>query len=330
MKNIKYISVIIFLVILIATPFILPNYILYLINLSAIAAIAAIGLNILTGYTGLIAIANGAFLGVGAYTAAILYTKIGIPFYLTIPAAGLITAIIGVLFGMPALRLRGFYLAMSTLAAQILLVYVFSNWEAMTNGVSGISIIPPSIFGIKLHGDRNFYFLTILIASISLVVSKNIFKTATGRAFIAIRDRDIAANIIGIDMFKYKLVSFAISSFFAGVAGSLYAYYMTYIAPDSFGFNVSIDYVAMIIVGGLGTIWGPVLGASFVMLLPTVVENLIALISKIYPMDYTFAAFRQVIFGLLIIVFLIFEPRGLYAIVERIGNSIRTKIFGRR
>jgi len=307
-------------------PFTMPNYVLYLINLSAIATIGAIGLNILTGYTGLIAIGHGAFLGVGAYTAAILYTKAGVPFWLTLPAAGLMTAFVGVFFGTPSLRLRGFYLAMATLAAQVLLEYLFKNWESLTNGVSGIPISPPSFLGMTLQGDRKFYFLTVGLAILGLLISRNLFRTDTGRAFIGIRDRDIAANIVGINIFKYKLISFAISSFYAGIAGALLGYYMTIINAEGYGLSVSIDYVAMIIIGGLGTIWGAALGAGFVVLFPEMVDHGIQILARYVPLEYTFAAFRQLIFGLLIIFFLLFEPRGLSAILGRMLQKIKPKL----
>ncbi len=307
-------------------PFVLPNYVLYLINLSAIATIGAIGLNILTGYTGLIAIGHGAFLGVGAYTAAILYTKAGVPFWLTLPAAGLMTAFVGVFFGTPSLRLRGFYLAMATLAAQVLLEYIFKNWESMTNGVSGIPISPPSFLGIVLQGDRKFYFLTVGLAILGVLISRNLFRTDTGRAFIGIRDRDLAANIVGINIFKYKLISFAISSFYAGIAGALLGYYMTIINAEGYGLSVSIDYVAMIIIGGLGTISGSALGAAFVILFPELVDHGIQILARYVPLEYTFAAFRQLIFGLLIIFFLLFEPRGLSAILGRVLQRVKPKL----
>ena len=309
------------------SPFLLSDYMLYLINLAAIATIGAIGLNILTGYTGLIAMANGAFIGVGAYTAAVLYSKLGVPFLLTIPLAGLMTAAVGVFFGIPALRLRGFYLAMSTLAAQILLMFIFNNWASVTNGETGIFLTPPSIFGFSIQGDRAFYFLTVGIALLGLLFSYNLFKTDTGRSFIAIRDRDIAANIIGIDIFKYKLLSFAISSFYAGVAGALFGFYMSFVSPEAFGLNVSIDYIAMIIVGGLGNLWGGVLGALFVVILPEFVDKLIEFIGQYVQMQYTFAAFRQLVFGLLIIIFLVWEPKGLTEIIRRLFAWLKSKIY---
>ncbi|MBN1635953.1 MAG: branched-chain amino acid ABC transporter permease [Deltaproteobacteria bacterium] len=308
-------------------PFVLSDYMLYLVNLAAIATIGAVGLNILTGYTGLIAMANGAFIGVGAYTAAVLYTKLGVPFLLTIPIAGLMTAVIGMIFGIPALRLRGFYLAMSTLAAQILLMFIFNNWTSVTNGERGIFLAPPNLFGFSLVGDKGFFFLTVGIATLGMLFSYNLFKTDTGRAFIAIRDRDIAANIIGVDIFKYKLISFAISSFYAGVAGALFGFYMTYVSPEGFGLNVSIDYIAMIIVGGLGNLWGGLLGAIFVVILPEFVDKGIEIVGQFIPMEYTFAAFRQLVFGLMIIVFLVWEPKGLAEIFRRLFCWLKAKIF---
>jgi branched-chain amino acid transport system permease protein len=253
---------------------------------------------------------------------AILSTRVGLPLWINLPAAGLVTTFVGILVGTPSLRLKGFYLAMATLAAEFLLEYVFKNWESMTHGIQGLFITPPQIFGIPLNNDRVFYFLSVSLAILAVTGSRNLFRTNVGRAFIAIRDRDIAAELIGIDVFKYKLVSFAISSFYAGVAGGLWCYYMTIINPEAFQLSISIDYVAMIIVGGMGTLWGSVYGAAFVVLLPEAIQRIMEVLQPVLHMEYTFAAFKQIVFGFIIVVFLIFEPKGLSEIFSRLGNKI--------
>ncbi|HSR10042.1 MAG TPA: branched-chain amino acid ABC transporter permease, partial [Thermodesulfobacteriota bacterium] len=213
-----------------------------------------------------------------------------------------------------------FYLAMSTLAAEFLLEYIFKNWESMTQGVQGLFITPPQVFGVHINNDQVFYFISVGLAILAVAAARNLFRTRVGRAFIAIRDRDIAAELIGINVFQTKLISFAISSFFAGVAGGLWCYYMTIINPEAFQLAISIDYVAMIIVGGMGTLLGPVYGAAFVVLLPEVIQRVMEVLQPILHLEYTFVAFKQIVFGLIIVVFLIFEPRGLSEIFSRLGN----------
>lgn len=309
-------------------PFTLSSYtkyILFLVNMTAIGVIGASGLNILTGYTGLISMGQAAFMGVGAYTVAILSTRMGLPFWFNLVAAGIVTTIVGIIAGTPSLRLKGFYLAMATLAAQFLLEYLFKNWEGLTQGVQGIFITPPQIFGRHVSDDRVFYFIVVPLALLFVIGSRNLFRTNVGRSFIAIRDRDIAAGLIGINVLKYKLYSFAISSFYAGVAGGLWAYYMTIINPEAFQLPTSIDYIAMIIVGGMGTFLGPVFGAIFVVLLPEAIQRTMEVLQPMLQIDYTFVAFKQIVFGFFIAVFLIFEPRGLAEIVSRFGKKISAK-----
>jgi len=317
-----------FLAVFILFPFSLfqyTKYILFLVNMTAIAVIGALGLNILTGYTGLISLGQAGFMGVGAYTVAILSTKVGLPMWINLPAAGIITTLVGIIVGTPSLRLKGFYLAMSTLAAEFLLEYVFKNWESMTQGVQGLFITPPQVFGVHINNDRVFYFLSVSLAVLAVIGTRNLFRTNVGRAFIAIRDRDIAAELIGINVFKYKLVSFAISSFYAGVAGGLWCYYMTIINPEAFQLSISIDYVAMIIVGGMGTLFGSVYGAIFVVLLPELIQRLMEVLQPVLHMEYTFAAFKQIVFGVIIVIFLVFEPKGLAEVLSRLGSRVSNR-----
>jgi branched-chain amino acid transport system permease protein len=261
-------------------------------------------------------------MGVGAYTVAILSTRVGLPLWINLPAAGLVTTFVGIMVGTPSLRLKGFYLAMATLAAEFLLEYVFKNWESMTRGVQGLFITPPQVMGIYLNDDRVFYFLSVTLAILAVSGTRNLFRTNVGRAFIAIRDRDLAAELIGIDVFKYKLLSFAISSFYAGVAGGLWCYYMTIINPEAFQLSISIDYIAMIIVGGMGTLAGSIYGAAFVVLLPEAIQRIMEVLQPVLHMEYTFAAIKQIIFGFIIVIFLVFEPKGLSEIFSRLGNKI--------
>ena len=307
-------------------PFMSSAYLLYVINIIGIYAIAAIGLNILIGYTGQISLGHGAFFGVGAYSAAILTTKAGFPFLIAVPAAGVITALVGMVFGIPSVRLKHLYLCIATLAGQIILEYVFVQWESFTGGAAGISIPSASLFGIDLGSDRNFYYVIFICFAVMTWMAVNLIRTRYGRAFIAIRDNDQAAEGMGIPIFQYKLLSFAISSFYAGFAGALFAYYMISITPEPFNLWLSIEYIAMIIIGGLGSIPGSVFGTIFIISLSEILSHVTEFLMNISPSiggAITIAPLREFIYGLAIILFIIFEPKGLAEVWRIVRSSFR-------
>ena len=262
------VSIYSFVVLLFVIPFFLDDYFLYLLNIIFIGIIGATGLNILTGITGLISLGQGAFIGVGAYMAGYLANRYGLNFLVAIPLAGIITAGVGMIFGIPSLRLKGLYLSIATLAAQFILEFVFIRAESITGGVTGLSLDYGFFWGISLDNDFKFYFFGLVMTITTLLAAKNIVRTKIGRAFLSIRDNYIAAEAMGINIFKYKMMSFGISSFFAGVAGAMWAFYVTIITPEHFTINVSIQYLSMIIIGGLGKILGSIFGAIFITLLP--------------------------------------------------------------
>ncbi len=309
-----------FMVFLLIFPFLVNEYVLYMANLIGIAIIGALGLNLLTGFTGQISLGHAAFIGVGAYTSAILITRVGISFWLTIPMAGLMSAAVGAIIGIPSLRIKGLYLAIATIAAQFIFEYVFMNWESLTHGIRGINVPDPELFGFEFDTERKFYFITLFFVVIGTIYARNLIRTRVGRAFIAIRDRDLAAELIGINLFKYKLLSFAISSFYAGVAGSLWVSFMNIITPEHFPLTLSIEYLAMVIVGGLGSVLGSIYGAIFMVLVPEVLKFGTDAIKNIPAFQHIFAPLREVVFGALIVFFLIFEPRGLAEIWRRVKN----------
>jgi len=307
-------------------PFIINAYTLYIVNTIGIFAIAAIGLNLLIGYTGQISLGHGAFFGVGAYAGAVLSVRAGLPFIVAVPAAGVITAIIGMIFGTPSIRLKHLYLCIATLASQFILEYVFVQWEGMTGGAAGISIPAASLFGIDLGSDRNFFYVIFFCFSILTWMAVNITRTRYGRAFIAIRDNDRAAEGMGIPIFLYKLLAFAISSFYAGFAGALFAFYMISITPEPFGIWLSIEYVAMIIIGGLGSIPGSVFGTVFIITLSEVLSHTTEYLMNISASiggAITIAPLREFIYGLAIILFIIFEPKGLAEVWRIVRSSFR-------
>src|SRR5438067_2602396 len=252
-----------FIVALFAIPFLAGSYWLDVTNRAAIAVIAAMGLNILTGFTGQISLGNAAFLSVGAYTTAALAGR-GVPFLLVLPASGLVAALVGMVFGVPSLRLKGLYLAIATLAAHFIVEFTIVHWESMTGGVAGTSIPSATLFGLEFGDDRRLFYPIVALAALHLFFARNLFRSKVGKAFIAIRDHDISAEVMGVDVFRHKLLAFAVSSFFVGVAGSLLAYQAHIISPENFPLAVAIDHLGMIIIGGLGSILGSILGATFI------------------------------------------------------------------
>ncbi|MDR0259900.1 MAG: branched-chain amino acid ABC transporter permease [Comamonas sp.] len=298
-------------------PFAASDYWLYLACLVAINVASATGLNILTGYTGLVSLGQAAFMGLGAYTVAILQTRWNLPFAVNLLAGGCVAMVGGIVVGIPSLRVKGLYLAIATIAASFIAHFLFANL-AITGGTAGISMPPAQLFGIELDTSFRLYWLIVPVTVFMLIGAANLFRTHIGRAFIAIRDRDISAEVLGIPLLRYKLLSFGLSSFYAGVAGGLWAYFFRVVTPESFPLLMSIFFLAAIIVGGMGSILGGILGAVFM----TMVPELLKLIVDLLPGGSEYTVFlspvRTMVFGLLIIAFLVFEPLGLAEMWRRV------------
>ncbi len=313
-------------------PLVFGEYYLSIINLVLISIVGAVGLNILVGYTGQISIGHAAFMSVGAYTAANLAVRAGLPFWITLPAGGLMAALIGAVVGIPSLRIKGLYLAIATLAGQLIIEWIINHVPWISGGTQASIQVPrPSLFGYDLNTQGELYFFLLFFTLIAIVAALNLVRSRIGRAFVAIRDQDIAAEIIGIDIYRYKLIAFAISSFYAGVCGVLYTYYFGIANYEQFQIGVSIDYLAMIIIGGLGSVLGSILGAAFVALLPLVIRTMMESVSGIFfdasEMATVVSSMRLVIFGALIIVFLVLEPEGLNRLWRNIRNYFRVWPF---
>jgi branched-chain amino acid transport system permease protein len=297
---------------LLAIPFLVKGEYLWIALQILIAVIGAVGLNILTGFTGQISLGQGAFFGVGAYTSAYITAKMGLSFWVGIPAAGLVTAMAGMIFGVPSLRLKGLYLAIATLASQFILEWVFVRWEPVTGGSYGITVPRPAIGGFSFETDRSYYYIVLAFCVIMVLFATNLVRTRTGRAFMAVRDHYISAEIMGINLYKYRLLSFGISSFYAGVAGALYGHSLKFVSSEQFNIGVSIVYLAMIIIGGLGSIMGSIFGAIFMILLPKVLSTITEAVAADLPSIAKLAiSFEHGVFGLIIVMFLIFEPDGI-------------------
>ncbi len=307
-------------------PFFLSPYMLYILNTIGIAAIAAIGLNILIGYTGQISLGHGAFFGVGAYAAAIMATRLGLGFYIAIPAAGIITALVGMIIGIPSGRLKGLYLTIATLAGQFIIEYVLIQWDSLTKGTMGITLPSPQIMNWQISGDKSFFFIIFISLVCMTWFAVNIMRSKYGRAFIAIRDNDRAAEGMGIPIFKYKLLSFGISSFYAGFAGALWAYYMVSITTEPFNLGLSVEYIAMVIIGGMGNIPGAIFGATFITLLNEFLRFLTGVLMNVPAIaswGLNMAPLREFVFGLAIVLFILIEPKGIAEIWRIIRSSFR-------
>src|SRR5215475_13789053 len=321
-------AVLFFLVI----PLTLHEYFLSVCNLVWIAIIGALGLNILVGYTGQVSIGHGAFMSVGAYTAANLANRLGSPWPVNLLAGGLMAALIGAIVGIPSLRIKGLYLAIATLAGQLIIEWTINHVTFISGGVqASIEVARPRVGPFVLSSQLQMYYFLLVFVVLAIVGTMNLMRTRVGRAFIAIRDHDIAAEIIGINIFRYKLLAFAISSFYAGVTGVLYTYFLGIANYEQFQIGVSIDYLAMIIIGGLGSVLGSIFGAIFVTLLPIVIRYAMEAFGGVFFSQQTvlnlIPNLRLIVFGGLIIFFLIVEPDGLNRLWRNIRSYFRVWPF---
>lgn len=294
--------------VLLIAPFVLPEYWLAQLSFVLIYSIVGLGLMLLAGFTGQVSIGHAAFMGVGAYAQAYL-TNHGIPFFVALAMGMTLSAVVGVIVGAPALRVKGIYLGIATLAFGFIVEEVFARWEDVTGGNAGLNVKPPEIFGFKLDTDLSFYYLCLGLCVIVTLGVLNLLRAPTGRAFVAIRDSEISAQSMGINLARYKGLAFAISAAVAGIAGALYAHKMRFITPDQFSLIQSIDLLLLVVVGGLGFVHGAFLGAIFLITLP----QLIALGKDYLPDAIGGAAGLQaVIYGVVLVAFVLFEPLGLY------------------
>ncbi len=314
---------------LVTLPFVTPKYYIYMANYMAINVIVTVGLNILVGYTGQISLGHAGFFAIGAYFTVLFMTGLHLPFLLALVLAALVAAFFGFILGLPALRLEGPYLAIATLGFGMAITQVIGRWQ-LFGGRMGLETPSLMFFGLDLATDTQRYFLIIPITFLMTLGARNLMKTRVGRAFIAIRDSDIAAETMGVNLTLYKTLAFAVSAFYTGIAGGLFAFVLGFISPSTFNFILSIYFLAFVIVGGLGSIFGSIMGGvvmTWLMLeldkvqeLPYIGELLISF-SENWMSVSGLPNVASIIFGLIIILLVVFEPLGLY------GFWIRTKIY---
>ena len=314
------------LLLLLAAPWLFAEYWLAQLTLVLIYSIVGLGLMLLAGFTGLFSLGHAAFLGAGAYTQAVL-TNMGLPFPLALIMAGLLSAAVGVVVGLPALRVKGIYLGIATLSFGFIVVEVLARWESVTGGNAGIRIGKPAIFGWEISSAEGFYFLCLVLAVIATLAILNLLRSPTGRAFVAIRDSEVSAQSMGIHLARYKTLSFALSAALAGVGGALYAHNLTFISPDQFDILQSIDLLLMVVIGGLGSVHGAFLGAIFLISMP----QLISLTKDQLPAVIGQApGLQAAVFGAVLIAFVLFEPLGIYGRWLKVRTYLQLFPFYRR
>jgi len=287
-------------------------------------SLAALGLNILAGYAGQVSIGHAAFMAVGSYASMILYSRYHVPLLPSILGGGVVAAAVGTLFGMPSLRIKGFYLAISTLAAQFIIQWILTHSQWVSGGVFGTIDAPPlQMFGHELTTPVEKYYLVLCCTVLMVVFAKNLVRGGLGRNWMAIRDMDVAAEIIGVSLFRNKLKAFAVSAFFAGIAGSLItlAYYGA-ANVEEFHVMVSFQLLGMIIIGGLGSVLGSFLGAGFMVLLPIFINQLLSSFMSVVPTD-VLSNVEGIIFGALVVLFLVVEPYGMARLWLTIKDKLR-------
>ena len=312
-RKLRLIGLALLLIVACVLPFMVSNYRTFQFTLVLVYAIALLGLNILTGYNGQISLGHGAFYAIGAYAAAILMDKFGVPYWATVPVAGGVCLVAGFLFGLPALRLEGLYLALATFALGVSLPQLlkYKHFEGWTGGVQGIVIVKPDApLGLPLSPDQWLYFFTLAITAVMFVLGWNLLRGRVGRALVAIRDQPIAASAMGIDTSIYKSLAFGVSAMYTGIAGALGAIAVQFVAPDSFTIVLSITLLVGMVVGGLASIAGPVFGAIFIQFIPNIADE----VSKAAP---------SAIYGIFLIGFMFLMPLGINGAIRMAWARIR-------
>ena len=308
------------------------EHLLAVLTLNAINLVGALGLTVLLGYAGQISLGHGAFMSVGAYTAANLAVRLDWPVWLTLPAGAAMAALVGIVVGLPSLRIRGFYLAIATLAAQLVIEWIINRSPAISGGIqASIHVQRPQLFGLTLDSAAELYLFVMAVAAAGLLAALNLGRSRLGRAMVAVREHETAASLMGVDVSRVKLAAFALSAAYGGVAGVLFTYYLGVANYQQYTFAISVYYLAINIIGGLGSVWGALLGLAFLSLVPRFVFLAMSTVGAWFVdlayMAQAVAQVRQMTFGVLILVFLVLEPEGLAALWRRARNWLRAWPF---
>jgi branched-chain amino acid transport system permease protein len=313
-------SLAVFALALLAFPLVASPFQLDLACQVFLACVGSLSLMLLTGYAGQISLGHAGLIAAGAFTVGILFRETNAPFWITLPAAALVGALLGIIFGLPSLRLRGLYLAVSTLALHFVVIYLGGEYETRRGFSTGIVIDPPSLAGFSISDGRVWYYILLASAALTLLVCLNLLRAKTGRAWRAIRAHETVAEALGIGIAGYKLLAFVISSAITAVAGALFAYYRGFVSVEAFSLFLTVQYLAMVIVGGMGSLLGALLGATFVTIFPYMIEAALLVLPGAQRYADLLFAVNYAAFGLVMILFLIFEPLGLVGIWHRVQS----------
>lgn len=294
-------------VLLLLAPWWAGEYVMSQLHFILIYSIVGFGLMMLTGFTGQVSLGHAAFLAVGAYTEALMQAA-GVPFFVSITCAALFAAVAGLIVGLPALRLKGIYLTIATLAFNVIVEEIIARWHSLTGGNEGKHLKPVELFGWKMESDAEFYYLCLALTVACCLACVNLLRSPTGRAFVAIRDSEVSASCMGVHLAKYKTVAFAFSAALTGIGGALYAHKLAFISPEQFTLFQSIELITIVILGGVGFLHGAVLGAIFIIVLP----QLLSIAKGWLPEGMVPSGMQAVVFGVILILVIIFEPLGLY------------------
>ena len=321
LQNEKTVKIIMFLaaaLLLVAVPFLgFSSYVMRMLILIGIYTILSTSLNLLTGFTGQVSLGHAAFYGIGAYSSALLATKLGMPFLFSSLLGAVIAAFFGFVLGLPTLRLNGSYLSIVTLGFCEITRLVELNWMSLTRGPMGITGIPsPVVFGINIDNDKKYFYLIAALALITVFLINNILKSRTGRAMVSIREDELAAEAMGVNVLKYKVMAFIVSAFFAGLAGAFYAHYVSFIDPQSFTFDESTQILGMVILGGMGSLTGSFLGTIILVAIPELLRD--------------FAQYRMLIYGGVLVFMIVMRPDGIIGIFNDITAKLKKIKDGRK
>ena len=292
-------------VLLLLAPLVTDSYTQYILNLVLIYVIVGIGLNFLLGFAGQFAFAHAALMGIGAYTTGLLSSRVGVPFWVCLPLSGFVAAAIGSAGALPAMRMKRVYLALVTLAFAELIVWILLNWKTVTLGTDGVSIAAPTFFGWRVHGDKSVFYVVLPCTIVMYALARRILESRIGRAFMVIRENEIVAQCNGINIAATKTIVFALSAFYAGIAGSLYALTLGFIVPESFGLAQLVLHFSIVVLGGLLSLYGAVIGAVLLTTLPEVLRDV--------------QAVQEIIYGIVLMAVVVFMPQGIAGVLQRLG-----------
>ena len=327
----QWIALILFIVMLAIFPLVASQYILGIAITSCIYIVVSMGLCLLLGYCGQISMAHSAFMAIGAFTTGILTVKVGWSPWIALPCSGIVAGLIGLMFGVPSLRVKGLYLALVTIGAQFIILYVILHWNTLTEGVTGIAIQPMQIGPLLLASSESFYYVAVGMALIAAYLVRNIVRTKVGRAFVAIRDNDVAAEVMGVNVYGYKLLAFFLGCFFAGIGGGLWGVYVGVASVDHYSLWESVWFLAIVVIGGIGSVLGTVMGVVFIEVLKEVTVLLGPMVGDAFPavQESIGTALPSLVLGIVVMAVLVFEPRGLAHRWEIIKRAYRLWPYSR-